>query len=92
MALLQTPGKGAYPDIVLIGIEQDDGVAKDVDGVRIAEQVGALLMVVLAKRLHDAVDLLSLPRQPKALQVQPNCHIKGQPCMQSAHLLSDPNS
>ena len=90
-AALQTSGEGAYPDIVLIGVEQDDGVAEDVDSVCIAEQVGALLVVVLAEGLHDAVNLLSLPRQPEALQVQPNCHIKGQPCTQSAQLLSDLN-
>ncbi len=74
----------AHPDIVLVGVEQDHRVAQDVDSVRVLEQVGALLVVVLAKALHDAIDLLSLSRQPEALQVQPDGHVEGQPCMCSA--------
>ena len=74
----------AHPDVVLVGVEQDHRVAQDVDSVRVLEQVGALLVVVLAKALHDAIDLLSLSRQPEALQVQPDGHVEGQPCMYSA--------
>ena len=58
-----------HPNIVLVGVEQNDRVAQNVDSVRILEQVRALLVVVLAEALHHAVDLLGLPGQPKTLQV-----------------------
>ena len=57
----------AYPNIVLVSVEQDHRVSQDVHSVCVFEEVGALLMVVLAEGLHDAVDLLSLTRQPEAL-------------------------
>ena len=74
----------AHPNIVLVSVEQDHRVSQDVHSVCILEEVGALLVVVLAKALHDAIDFLCLSRKPEALQVQPNGHVKGQPCMRGA--------
>jgi len=65
---------------VLICVEEDYRIAQDVHCVCIPEQVWALLMVVLAKALHDAVDFLSLSRQPEALKIQSDGHVEGKPC------------
>ena len=77
-------GRLTHPDVVLVGVEQDDGVAQDVDRVGVLEEVGALRVVVLAEGLHDSVDLLRLSRQPEGLQVQPDRHVEGEPCVQAS--------
>ena len=50
------------------GVEHDDGEGEDVARVRVAEDVGVELAVALRERLHHAVDLLRLARQPKRPQ------------------------
>ena len=65
---------------MLVGVEQNDRVGQNVDGISILEEVGALLVVVLAERLHDAVDLLCLARQAEALKVQPHRRVKLHAC------------
>jgi hypothetical protein len=65
---------------VLVSVEQDNGVTQDVDSISIPEQVRALLVVVLAKALHDAIDFLRLPRQSEGLQIEADRHVEGQAC------------
>ena len=50
----------AHLAVVLICVEHDGGVCKDVDDIRVLEQLRALHVVTCSEALHDAVDLLGL--------------------------------
>ena len=71
--------------VVLIGVEDDDRVGQHIHGVRVGKHALPLFVVVPAKALHDAVDLLRLPRQPEALQVHADGCVKAQACTGSSH-------
>lgn len=68
--------------VMQVGVEHDDRVGQNVHGVCIVEELRALLMVQAAKGLHDAVDLLGFPWQPKGFQIQPYSSIKAKACKQ----------
>lgn len=74
----------------MVGVEQDHRVGQDVDSISVLEQHGALLVVVGAEALHDAVDLLGLARQPEALQEGTHCPVESLACNKVGRVLRNP--
>lgn len=58
--------------VVGVSVEHDDGVGEHVGRVGAGELLGVAAAEALRKLFHDAVDLLSLPRETEAQEDLPN--------------------
>lgn len=79
----------AYLAVVLIGVEHDGRIGKNVDHIGVLEQFWALHVVSRPKALHDTIDLLGLAGQSERVQVHSDGDVKRHACQTDSYLVTD---